>query len=70
MTKRQPATNLDIREALKKAGIPQWKLAEKVGYSAGHFIVKLRHELSNEDKAKLFIAIQELAEEERRNADE
>ena len=55
--------NKDIREALKKSGVKQWELADKYGMDNTRFCVKLRHELSSDEKLKLFALIQEIVDE-------
>lgn len=55
--------NEDIRTALEKSGVRQWELAEKIGYSASHFSLKMRKEFSSEDKVKAFTAIQDIVDE-------
>ena len=54
--------NKDIREALKKSGVKQWELADKYDMDNTRFCVKLRHELSSDEKLKLFTLIQEIAD--------
>ena len=55
--------NQDIRDAAKESGVRLWELARKVGFSYNYFIVKLRHELSADEKTKLFTLIKEIAHE-------
>ncbi|SCW28178.1 hypothetical protein SAMN05660484_00223 [Eubacterium ruminantium] len=55
--------NQDIKEALKKSRVKQWELADKVGLNSFYFSAKLRHELSNEEKYKLFMLIGEIVDE-------
>lgn len=55
--------NLDIREALQKSKVKYWELAEKYGFTPSHLSVKLRHELSSEEKLKMFDCIQQIVEE-------
>ena len=55
--------NLDIRTALQKSGVKQWELAEKYGKSETGFCAMLRHELSGEEKFKLFSLIEEIIDE-------
>ena len=52
--------NKDIREALKRSGVKQWELADKCGILNTRLCEKLRHELSSEEKYKLFSLIQEI----------
>ena len=55
--------NQDIRDALKISGVKLWELAEKVGLSPNYFSTKLRRELDDDDKKKLFIIIQSIVDE-------
>ena len=55
--------NQDIRTALVRAGVKQWELADKVGYSHNYFGMKLRHELPSEEKYRMFTLIQEIIDE-------
>ena len=54
--------NADIRAAMKKSQVRQWELADKVGLTPNYFVIKLRHELPEDEKLKLFAMIQEIAE--------
>lgn len=55
--------NQDIREALKKSGVHYWELAEKLEVSASWLSVKLRKELTGEEKYKIFTLIQQIVDE-------
>lgn len=59
--------NKDIREQIKKAGIRQWVLAEKLGFSEFYFSRILRKELSEERKKTVCQAIEELKAEHMNN---
>lgn len=52
-------TNQDIRMSLLENKMTQWKLAEELGISEYTLVRKLRHELSDEEKAKIFSIIKE-----------
>lgn len=52
--------NKDIREKAKKCGVHLWQIAEALGVNDGNFSRKLRHELPDEEKAKIFKIIDEL----------
>ena len=56
--------NNDIRKALKEADIRQWQLAEKLHISEWTLIRRFRHELSDEQKEKVFTAIEKLKKEQ------
>lgn len=55
--------NKDIKEALQKYNVRQWELADKIGYSHNYFCLKLRHELTSEEKLKMFDFIEQIAKE-------
>lgn len=54
--------NNDIRMRAEKAGVRLWQIAEKLGINDGNFSRKLRHELPQEEKEKIFRIIDELKE--------
>ena len=53
--------NLDIRRKLKEAKIMQWQVADVLGVSEMTLVRKLRYELPEEEKQKIFEKIEELA---------
>lgn len=55
--------NIDIRKKLKEVNIKQWELADKLIISEMSLVRKLRYELPEEEKQKIFSAIEELATE-------
>lgn len=55
--------NLEIRRKLKEAGLYQWILAEKMGIAEQTLVRKLRRELPEEEKQKIFAIIDEIAVE-------
>ncbi len=55
--------NHDIRDAAKKSGIKLWQIAEKLGIWDATLSKKLRKELPQEEKEKIFGIIAELAKE-------
>ena len=61
--------NLDIRQELKKAGIPLWRLAMKQECNEVTMVRRLRLELSDEKKSivrkQIELIIKEEAEEEK-----
>ena len=57
------AKNVEVRQAIKKAAIKYWQVADKIGITDGNFSRLLRHELSPEKKAEIFAAIAELQKE-------
>ncbi|WKY47056.1 hypothetical protein Q5O24_11890 [Eubacteriaceae bacterium ES3] len=52
--------NLDVRETLKKAGIRQWEVCEILGIHEAAFSRKMRHELPEDEKQKIYEAIEVL----------
>lgn len=55
--------NQDIRNAAKKAGVKLWQIADELGMWDSTFSKKLRKELPQEKKEKLFDIIATLAKE-------
>ena len=46
--------NLDIRSAIKQANLKHWEVADLLNISETTVVRKLRKELSNEEKRKIF----------------
>ena len=46
--------NLDIRNAIKEAKLKHWQVADLLKISEATLVRKLRKELSNEEKQKIF----------------
>lgn len=55
--------NQDIRNAAKRADVKLWQIADKLGINDGNFSRRLRRELPQEEKEKIFGIISELAKE-------
>lgn len=53
--------NLEIRRKLKEADLYQWQLAEGMKIAEQTLVRKLRRELPEEEKQKIFAIIEELA---------
>ena len=53
--------NIDIRQALPKTDIKQWKVAELLRVSESQFSRMLRRELPEEKKMEIMAIIDELA---------
>ncbi len=53
--------NVDIRNAISSAHIRCWQVADLLGMNDGNFSRKLRHELPQEEKEKIFKIVRELA---------
>ena len=56
-------SNQDIRCAAAGAGVKLWKIADALGITDSSFSRKLRKELSQEEKEKIFSIIEKLAQE-------
>ena len=54
-------SNKDVRLKAKGSGVPLWQVAEKMNVSEPTLYRKLRHELADEEKVKIFAIIDELA---------
>ena len=52
--------NLEIRRKLKEANLYQWQLAEGMKIAEQTLVRKLRRELPEEDKQKIFAIIDEI----------
>lgn len=50
--------NINLRNAIKEARLNQWQVAETYGLHEGNFSRLLRKELSDEQKQKIYIAIE------------
>ena len=55
--------NLAIRRKLKETKVMQWQVADKLGVSEMTLVRKLRYELSEAEKQKIFQIINEIATE-------
>lgn len=55
--------NLDIRQAATEKGVKLWQVADRLGIADFTLSRKLRYELSQEEKARIFAIIKELAGE-------
>jgi len=55
--------NMDIRRAISDSGLRYWQIANAIGVNDGNFSRKLRKELSEEVKIKIFAAITTLSAE-------
>lgn len=53
--------NTDVREAAKKAGVKLWQIADAIGITDGNFSRKLRKELPEDEKQKIFAIIDDLS---------
>ncbi len=55
--------NVDVRRAAAKAGVRLWEVAEQLGTSDSNFSRKLRKELTEAEKEKIFDIIERLKKE-------
>lgn len=55
--------NQDIRQAATGAGVKLWQIADALGITDGTFSRKLRKELPQADKNRIFSIITELSQE-------
>lgn len=53
--------NQDIRTKAKKAKVKLWKICDKLGISESTMTRKLRHELPDTEKQRIFAIIDEIA---------
>ena len=53
--------NMDIRNMALEKDVKLWKVAEKLGMADSCFSRKLRKELNDVEKAKVFEAIEEIS---------
>lgn len=56
-------TNIEIREQLKAAKIPYWKIADKLGVHENTIVRRMRKELCEADREKIVKAIAQLKKE-------
>ena len=57
--------NMDIRQAAAGAGVRLWQIADAIGLNDGNFSRKLRKDLPEDEKQKIFGIIEDLAKEGR-----
>lgn len=55
--------NADIKTKARKSGVFLWEIATKIGIADTTMSRKLRRELPNEEKQKIFAVIDEIAKE-------
>ena len=55
--------NMEIRRKLKEAKVMQWQVADKLGVSEMTLVRKLRYELPEDEKQKIFAIIDKIAVE-------
>lgn len=56
--------NIDIRRALENDNLKHWQLADALNISEFTLCRRFRHELSDEEKKKIFKAIEKLKKEQ------
>ncbi len=57
--------NQDVRAKIKEAGVRAWMVAEEMGMADSSLSRKMRHELPEEEKKKVFAAIKVVAKRKR-----
>jgi len=57
--------NKDIRTAIKNTGLHQWQVADRLSISENTMSRKLRKELPEEEKKRIYDAIRDEAAEQR-----
>ncbi len=57
--------NTQIREAIQKAGLKQWEVADAYGINEGNFCRLLRHELTDDRRQRVEAAIEKAKAEKR-----
>lgn len=55
--------NQDIRQTATESNVKLWRIADALGITDSSFSRKLRKELSQEEKEKIFSIIEKLAQE-------
>ena len=55
--------NSSVKAALKQNAVYQWEVAEELGIPETSFSRLLRHELSEDDREKVMMAIENIAAE-------
>lgn len=60
--------NKDIRRAIARSELKYWQVAAALGIQDSTFSRKLRHELPQEEKDKIFTIIDELVREQDKEA--
>ena len=55
--------NQDIRKAIKASGFRNWQVAQKFGLSDSRFSVKLRYEVTVDEKQRVFASIDSLKQQ-------
>ena len=56
--------NQDIREKAQQSGVKLWQIAQEIGINDGNFSRKLRRELPDQEKAKIYAIIEKLSKQE------
>lgn len=62
-------SNNDIRNIAKKRGVKLWEIALHLGINDGNFSRKLRKELPQDEKQRIFDIIDQIATEKENAAD-
>ena len=55
---------MDLRDYAKSKGVKLWQIAEKLNINDGNFSRKLRKELQDQEKKKIIMIVDEVANSE------
>lgn len=55
--------NSEIRMKAKEKNVKLWEIADRIGLTDGNFSRKLRKELSDEEREKVLLVIEQIAAE-------
>lgn len=55
--------NQDIRDKAQQSGVKLWQIAQEIGINDGNFSRKLRRELPDQEKEKIFAIIKQISKE-------
>ena len=56
--------NTDIRQAAATAGVRLWEIADRLGIADSNFSRKLRHELPDAEKQRIFAIIDDIVRQQ------
>ena len=56
--------NEDVKSLFREAHVPQWKVAEYLGFNESSFCRKLRKEIDMETRMRIYEAVDTLSKEE------
>lgn len=62
-------TNKEIRARAAASGVYLWQIAERFGVSASYFSCRLRHELNETDRKRVFEIIEQIKADRERGVE-